>query len=372
MIKRSAKVAIHPQALQHNLQQARKAAPDSNVLAVIKANAYGHGAVETAGILYPFTDGFAVSCIPEAIELRDAQIDLPLTVLQGPQQDEHLRIAFHHRLRLVLHDPSQLSLLENFSGIPDKPLDVSIKLDTGMHRIGFDPADASWLYEKLSKHPLVNKDTLQFMTHLSCADDLDNTYSMQQIQRFKSATASFQCQTSIANSAGILGWPSSHADWIRPGIMLYGSSPFIDNLQKNSAEKHNLQAAMTFSAPLIAIHTLKKGDAIGYGASWRCPRDMLVGVVACGYADGYPRHAEQDTPLWLNGKEAPLLGRVSMDMIVIDLTGFNSVDLGQIARIGDMVECWGENLSIDRIARHAETISYELLCNAGSLAKTHD
>jgi len=365
-MKRSAEVTIHPEALQHNLQQAKKAAPDSKVLAVIKANAYGHGAVSTAGILYPFTDGFAVSCISEAVELREAKIDLPITVLQGHQNDHDLRIAAHHTLRLVIHEQRQLSLLDNFSGIPATPFDLSIKLDTGMHRLGFDPALAPALHNKLTNHSLVNPDTLQFMTHLSCADDKTNEYSAKQIAQFKQSTNAFKNQTSIANSAGILGWQESHADWIRPGIMLYGSSPFINNHVGDTAKHYNLQATMTFSAPLIAIHTLKKGDSIGYGATWQCPMDMQVGVVACGYADGYPRHAKTGTPLWINGRQTQLLGRVSMDMIVIDLSS-NNRDNHHGAQCGDLVECWGENIHVDTIAYHAETISYELMCNVGNI-----
>ncbi len=371
MKRRSAEVTIHPEALQHNLKQAKKAAPGSNVLAVIKANAYGHGAVATAGILYPYADGFAVSCVSEAVELRQAKIDRPITVLQGHQNDADLRIAAHHGLCLVIHEQNQLTLLDNFSGIPAKPFDISIKLDTGMHRLGFAPELSTALFDKLSKHSLVNAAKLQFMTHLSCADDVNNDYTVKQIKQFKKATEAFRLQTSIANSAGILAWQDSHADWVRPGIMLYGSSPFINNhKQENSADKYNLHATMTFSAPLIAIHHLKKGDPIGYGASWCCPEDMLVGVVACGYADGYPRHAQSGTPLWLNGVEIRLLGRVSMDMIVVDLSRFtanNEANKQQQARLGDRVECWGENIAVDRIAHHAETISYELLCNAGNI-----
>jgi len=365
-MRRSAEVTIHPEALQHNLQRAKKAAPDAKVLAVIKANAYGHGAVATAGILYPFTDGFAVSCVSEAVELREAKIDLPITVLQGHQNADDLRIAAHYKLRLVMHDQGQLRLLDNFSSKAATPFDVTVKLDTGMHRLGFDPAIATPVHDKLLNHSLVNPETLQFMTHLSCADDTQNEYSTKQIEQFKQATNTFNKETSIANSAGILGWQDSHADWIRPGIMLYGSSPFINNHVENTAKQYDLHASMTFSAPLIAIHSLKKGDPIGYGASWQCPMDMQVGVVACGYADGYPRHAKTGTPLWLNGQQTQLLGRVSMDMIVIDLSCFNN-DNHHGAQCGDRVECWGENISVDNVAYHAETISYELLCNVGNI-----
>lgn len=356
-MKRSSIVTIHPEALQHNLLQAKKAAPDAKVMAVIKANAYGHGAVETAGILYQLADAYAVSCINEAVELREAKIDLPISVLQGPQNDNDLRIANSQKLRLVIHHQSQLNLLDNFSGLSSTGFDITIKLDTGMHRLGFEHALAESLYKKLKSHPLVNPNTLQFMTHLSCADDLENNTSRLQIEQFKHATDAFKVEKSIANSAGILGWKESHAEWIRPGIMLYGSSPFI----YSSNKQIDLKATMTFSAPIIAIKHLQKGDSIGYGATWQCPEDMNVGTIACGYADGYPRHAPSGTPVWLNGKEAPLVGRVSMDMIVVDVSQHDNT------QVGDFAELWGENLSVDSVAHYAETISYELLCNAGNL-----
>lgn len=356
-MKRSSIVTLHPEALQHNLLLAKKAAPDSKVMAVIKANAYGHGAVETAGILYQYTDAFAVSCINEAVALREAKIDLPITVLQGPQNDNDLRIANSQKLRLVIHHQSQLSLLDNFSGLSSAGFDITIKLDTGMHRLGFEPTLAESLYTKLKNHPLVNPNTLTFMTHLSCADDLKNDSSRLQIEQFEQATTNITAEKSIANSAGILGWPESHADWIRPGIMLYGSSPFIES----SDIKTDLKAAMTFSAPVISIKKLKKGESIGYGATWQCPQDMSVGVIACGYADGYPRHAPSGTPVWLNNQEAPLIGRVSMDMIVVDVSQYKDV------RVGDFAELWGQKLSVDSVAHQAETISYELLCNAGNI-----
>lgn len=362
-MKRSARVTTHPDSLQHNLLQAKKSAPTSKAMPVIKANAYGHGAVETAGILYQHADAYAVSCIPEALELRDAKIDLPITVLQGPQNDNDLRAAISHKLRLVIHDQSQLSLLNNFSGTQLSSLEVTIKLDTGMHRLGFAPLLSENVFTQLKNHPLVDSQTIQFMTHLSCADNLENIYSSEQIEQFTSATHAFKVNKSIANSAGILGWPKSHADWIRPGIMLYGSSPFMNSGTENSPlnrDKYHLKASMTFEAPIIAIHTLKKGDPIGYSGTWQCPEDTLVGVIACGYADGYPRHAQSGTPVWLNNKETQLLGRVSMDMIVVDLSQHEG------ARVGDLAELWGKNLNVDRIAHSAETISYELLCNAGN------
>ncbi|MEE9445779.1 MAG: alanine racemase [Cocleimonas sp.] len=355
-MNRSATITIHPKALQHNLNQAKKSAPNSKVTAVIKANAYGHGAVATAGILYPDTDGFSVSCIQEAVELRQAHIDLPITVLQGHQSSDDLRIAMHYGLRLTVHDERQLSLLDLFSHT--HRFDLNIKVDTGMHRLGFHPDKTSSIYKKLKEHALVNPKNLMLMTHLSCADELDNDTTKKQLTVFDKACSGINTPRTIANSAGILGWKTSHADWIRPGIMLYGSSPFSAINRK----EYDLQTTMTLNAPVISVHQLKKGDSIGYGATWQCPNDMNVAVIACGYADGYPRHASSGTPIWLNGEKAPLLGRVSMDMIVIDVNHIKE----QAVQVGDIAELWGNHINIDEVAKNAETISYELLCNAGN------
>lgn len=355
-MKRSARITIHPEALQHNLQQAKNAAPQCKVNAVIKANAYGHNAVDTAGTLYPLADGFAVSCIPEAVELRQAHIDKPITVLQGYQTTNDLRIAEAHQLRLSIHDENQLALLDEYSG--SYHFDINLKLDTGMHRLGLSPDKAINIYNKLKSHPQVNPEQLMLMTHLSCADDPNNPYTQQQLDTFTDACRNIPTQKTIANSAGILAWKASHADWIRPGIMLYGSSPF--------AEKHrdtlNLKAAMTLTAPIIAIHKLKKGDFIGYAATFECPKEMTVAVIACGYADGYPRHAAIGTPVFIHGQEAKLLGRVSMDMIVVDIDHMDNDTI----RVGNIAELWGKHLSVDTVATSAETIGYELLCNSGN------
>ena len=351
-MKRSARIIIHPKALQHNLQQAKLAAPNSKVVAVIKANAYGHGALASAEALHK-ADAYAVSCIPEAIALREAGIQHPIIVLQGHQNLDDLLAASKLQLRLVIHSKAQLPFLDQLG---DSKVQAALKLDTGMHRLGINPNDASIIFNALKKHRNIDAD-IWLMTHLSCADDLNNTQTNTQLDTFSQHTHSLSAPSSLANSAGILGWPASHADWIRPGIMLYGSSPFTH--QDNGREQYNLQAAMTLIAPLIAIHQFKKGEAIGYGASFHCPQDMQVGIVACGYADGYPRHATTGTPVSINNTETHTVGRVSMDMIAISLHTIS-------AKVGDLVELWGTRVSIDRVAHHAETISYEILCNAGN------
>jgi alanine racemase len=369
-MKRSSRITIHPEALQHNLKRAKQVAPNSKTLAVIKADAYGHDAVATAGILHETADGFAVSCIPEAVELREASISKPITILQGHQSVDDLRTAAHYNLRLTVHSDRQLSLLNQYSHKPSnnssddsagKGFELNLKIDTGMHRLGFQPERTAELYKKLSNHSQVNAESLILMTHFSCADVLDNKATKKQLSCFKKAKDSIKSSTPIikscANSAGILGWKDSHTDWTRPGIMLYGSSPFASSHR----DEHDLKAGMTLNAPIIAVHNLRQGDSIGYGASWQCPNDMSVAVIACGYADGYPRHAKSGTPVLINGENTSLVGRVSMDMIVVDI---NHLENGSI-QVGDMAELWGQNLSVDIVAQYAETISYELLCNAG-------
>lgn len=351
-MRRSARITLHPHALQHNLQQVRYAAPDAKVLAVIKANAYGHGMLDVANIL-DNADGYAVACMPEAVELRSAGTQHPILVLQGHQNLQDLHAASEYQLRVVIHDQAQLAYLDQ---LDSERIRIALKIDTGMHRLGIPPEDVNTLYNKLKKHRNIDAD-IWLMTHLACADDVNSPATTQQLNRFVHATDTITAPTCIPNSAGILGWQASHSDWIRPGIMLYGSSPFES--KQHDRTQYNLQAAMTLNAPLIGINQLKKGDPIGYGASYHCPDDMIVGAVACGYADGYPRHAATGSPVSIKGIETHTVGRVSMDTIMINLDNIS-------AKVGDLVELWGENISVDRVAQHAETISYELLCNAGN------
>ncbi|HRJ51644.1 MAG TPA: alanine racemase [Candidatus Thiothrix moscowensis] len=353
-MKRSARAIIDSSALRHNLARCREVAPNSLAMTVIKANAYGHNMLKTAETL-SHANGFAVSCIQEAMELRQARFIHPILVLQGFNSLQTLKAAAEHRLRVVIHDRYQLDLLD--SAPASIKVDAALKLDTGMHRLGLPIEQASNLFEQLSKHSNI-KPTPWLMTHMACADEPENPHTQQQLERFAKYTAGLQAPRSIGNSASILGWPQTHVNWVRPGIMLYGSSPFVNGNHKGD----DLQPVMTLTAPIIAIHTIAKGESIGYGASWTCAEDTRTGVVAIGYADGYPRHAPSGTPVWINGKETRILGRVSMDMIVIDLTTVE-------ARIGDQVELWGKHLSVDRIAKAAGTISYELLCNAGNLCQ---
>ncbi len=362
-MSRPARITIHSAALRHNLLVAKQAAPNTKVMPAIKADAYGHGIIQTATTLQDLADGFIVACMSEALALRDCKIDSPLLVIQGAQSIEDLKVAEEKNIRLVLHDEFQLEILDSYSSHGSShsssqgKIKIALKLDTGMHRLGIEASLAKHYYKKLQALTNVHSD-IWLMTHLACADDMKNDYTNQQIKSFDHHTQSISATKTIANSAGILAWKSSHKDWVRPGIMIYGSSP----ITSENREHFNLQASMTLTAPLISIHNLKKGDAIGYGSSWACPQDMKVGVVACGYADGYPRHAASGTAVFINGATTQTLGRVSMDLMVVDLTNIST-------EIGQLVELWGKNINVDDVAQSSETISYELLCHAGSCCK---
>jgi alanine racemase len=345
---RKTQVTINLPALRHNLRKARNSAFNARVMAAIKANGYGHGLVRVARALAE-ADSFGVACLDEAIQLREAGIDKPITLLEGLFHLDELAAVMAHDLELVLHHPHQLGLLEQ--GMADTPVKVWLKVDSGMHRLGFPPEGIGMLWQRLSRLG-ERVSFLGFMTHLANADDREDQTTAWQLECFSQALAELPGERSIANSAAILGWPESHSDWVRPGIMLYGASPFLGG----RGSEEGLQPVMTLHSELIAINPMKRGDAIGYGGTWRCPEDMAVGVVAVGYGDGYPRHAPTGTPVLINGVRVPLIGRVSMDMITVDLRTLPG------AKIGDPVVLWGDGLAVEEIAEMAGTISYELLC----------
>jgi alanine racemase len=344
---RPARACINLKALQHNFSRVQRAAPRSAVMAIVKANAYGHGVLGIAQGL-PAAAAFGVASTEEAIELREAGFDRRIVLLEGPFGQADLDLINGYRLDVVIHSDHQVALLEQ--GPLTRPLDVWLKIDTGMHRLGFSPGDVDAIAGRLGNIPRVAM--LRYMTHFACADDLDDAATGAQLQLFQQARGGRQLECTLANSAAILGWPDTHYEWVRPGIMLYGSSP----LMGRSAASLDLQPVMTLSTRLIAVNARRKGDTVGYGGDWVCPRDMNLGVAAIGYGDGYPRHAPGGTPVLVNGKPASLAGRVSMDMICIDLS--DCPDAG----IGDEVVLWGEGLPVDDIAAQAGTISYELLC----------
>jgi alanine racemase len=345
---RPARAVIDLKALRANLQRVRAAAPLARVLAVIKANAYGHGLVRVAEALHE-TDAFGVASVEEALVLREAGIAHPIVLLEGFFEPGELAEISRHRLSIVIHHEHQLQILEK-SDIA-RPVSVWIKVDTGMHRIGFDPAQVAAVYQRLRGSNKVAA-RIRLMSHLANADDRNDDCTDRQLAGFLAAVEGLDGEHSLANSAGVLAWPQTHMEWVRPGIMIYGVSPFPDS----SAQQEGLTPVMTLTSRLIAINTFRRGDTIGYGGNWVCPEDMPVGVVAIGYGDGYPRSMTAGAPVLVRGQRAAVVGRVSMDMLCVDLRQVPQ------AQIGDEVELWGRNLPIEEVARLAGTIPYELLC----------
>lgn len=365
-MSQSAVARIGVAALQNNFEQVRRSAPGCRILAVIKANAYGHGLLEIAGMLAS-ADALAVSRIDEGIRLREANIRQPIVVLSGCTDRQGLELSIQHELQLVVHSNLQVELIEALPRSAlrdDSRLSIWLKIDTGMGRLGISPATASAIVDRLRTCSSV-ADDLRLMTHLACADDLTDTTTVDQLRRFADAATDWEGDISVANSAGILGWPQATRrgpelqykgdNWVRPGLMLYGVSPFPD---KSSADL-GLQPVMSFEAPLISIGSLKQGSRVGYGGDWVAPRDSVIGVIAAGYADGYPWRLGDGTPVLVNGMPAQIVGRISMDMISVDLTGLSSV------RVGDRVVLWGEQPEAADLARRAGTSVYELLTGVG-------
>jgi alanine racemase len=336
---------IHTDALRHNLAVARRHAPQSKMMAVIKAHGYGHGLLRVASALQD-ADGFAVLNISEGIALREAGFGQTILLLEGLFDADELAIAAEHRLAAVVHSEPQLLMLEAVQGIP--AIDVFLKVNTGMNRLGV-PIGRFWsFYDRLRVCKSVGQITL--MTHFATADE--ETGIVAQFDLFDELTREISLPRTMANSAAILRYPQTHTDWVRPGIMLYGATPFADQ----SAADLGLQPAMTLSSEIIGIQTLQPGDSVGYGRRFIAERQTRIGVVACGYADGYPRHAPNGTPIAIAGKRTRTVGRVSMDMLYADLTDIPEAD------IGSPVELWGTQVPVDAVAEASGTVGYELLC----------
>lgn len=347
-MSRPARALVDAEALRHNLLQVRQHAPRAKVMAVVKANAYGHGLSWVSRTLGE-ADAFGVSSIEEGIQLRKAGVTKPVCLLEGFFTADELPQLAEFQLSPTLHHDMQLQILAQAK--PGTKLPVWVKIDTGMHRLGFTPERLADVLKQLRQCAVVGD--IRVMSHLATADVTTDTTTKSQIDCFLSQAKGLGLETSLANSAGILAWPESHLDWVRPGIMLYGSSPVAGK----SAAQFKLKPVMTLQTALIAVQRRHKGEAIGYGGDWHCPEDMPVGVAAIGYGDGYPRHVPPGTPVLVNGKRVPLIGRVSMDMITLDLRTQAQ------AKVGDPVVLWGEGLPVDEVAQSAGTISYELLCH---------
>ncbi len=348
--QRRARLTLNPNALSHNLSRVREFAPDSQIMAVIKANAYGHGILAAAAQLQT-ADMFAVAMAEEAFFLRASGCTKPLLVLHGFFDSQQLKKFSELNISTVVHQQQQLEQLLKCQ--LSAPLDVWLKVDTGMHRLGVSVEEVETCFAQLNNALNVNK--IYIMSHYANADTKNNLLNNNQLDKIIKVNYNIRASCSMANSAAIMRLPKSHFDVVRPGIMLYGSSPFSDA----SAANLGLQAVMQFESELIAIKPIKRGDAIGYGSTYITDKDLTMGVVAVGYGDGYPRHAKNGTPVWLNGQCCNLLGRVSMDSICVDLTDVT-------ASIGDRVVLWGTELSVDEVAVASDSLSYELLCNAGA------
>lgn len=348
MIATAAYAGINLDAARHNLIKVRSCSPQAKVMAVIKANAYGHGLLRMAKALEN-ADAFAVARVDEGVRLRKAGIRQRIAVLQGFTDMEELQHLIDFQLEAIIHSYHQLDLIESWQG--QGALSVWLKIDTGMNRLGFKVEDAGHVHQRLNRCEIIKK-PINLITHLASADDETSAFTTKQIKLFNDTVSYYEGERSIANSAGILAWQNAISDWVRPGIMLYGISPFPDS----TGLELGLEPVMSLHSKLIAVKPVAKGETVGYGNSWLCDKATTLGVVAIGYGDGYPRYTKQGTPILVNDQRVPLIGRVSMDMVTVDLA--TQPD----ALPGDKVTLWGNGLAVEEIANYADTIPYTLVC----------
>lgn len=340
-------------ALKHNAQIARQSAPASKLWAVIKADAYGHGALPVAAAISAQADGLIVARVSEGLALRAAGHKEPILVLGGFHDGQELEQAYEQQLQLLIHSPVQLQQLQQ-SGLK---LRCWLKVDSGMHRVGFAPPEVAAAHRQLQQ---ISGQEVGLLSHFACADDPADNATAAQLACFNAATAGLIGPRSLANSAAILAHPASHADWNRPGIMLYGGAPLVGQ----AASTHALKPVMTLASRVVAVRPLAAGEAVGYAASWRSSKATRIAVIAIGYGDGYPRHAPSGTPVLINGQRYPLAGRVSMDLI--------TVAIGDAAiSEGDEAILWGEGLAASEIANCANTIDYALFCGVTARVARH-
>ncbi len=375
-MSRPTSITVDLAAIRANLRTVKQLAPESNILAVVKANAYGHGAVPVAKSIEAYVDKLTVSCVEEATELRQEGISKPIVLLEGAFEASELDWVSANQCEPVIHNEQQLQQL--IQADLASPLSVWLKIDTGMHRLGIAPTEVTRFYQAL--HRSKNVKGVVLLSHFSCADEISGvstglpdalgtpisapTQSFTQYQGriFEQSLGALidanltdfdpsDLTCSLANSAAILAWPDYHLDWVRPGIMLYGVSPF-SHAQANAEQ---LVPAMTFSSEITALRSLDAGQSVGYGNTWTAQRPSVIATVAVGYGDGYPRSAKSGTPVLVNGQRTRLVGRVSMDLITLDVTDIPSVELGS------KVILWGDSLSVNEVANWSDTIGYELV-----------
>jgi len=338
---------IDPAAIGHNLARVREFAPDSRVMAVVKADAYGHR-IDLCLPPLEFADMLAVATIEEARAIRRLGNGLPVLLLEGVSDHGDLAVAADLGLELTVHHPHQLEALERFGRSPARRL--WLKIDTGMHRLGVPVEAAAQMHRRLQA--LAGVEQVNLMSHLACAEEPSHPLNALQLERFSTATEELEGERCLANSAGLINLPQARFEWVRAGLVLYGIAPFSGQ----PAPELGLEPAMTLTAELMAVNHVAAGESIGYGARFRADRDMTVGVASIGYGDGYPRSMIDGAPVLVDGRCCRMCGRVSMDMITIDLASCPD------ARVGDEVVLWGRGLPIETVAEYADTIPYELVC----------
>jgi len=343
---RAAQAVVDLSAIEHNFRLAKLQAVDAKAIAIIKADAYGHGAIAVAQKLAPIADAFGVACIEEALELRAAGIDTPVLLLEGFFSADELPLIAQHNFWTALHSVFQVDLIRQAK--LSMPINVWPKMDSGMHRLGLNATEIVDVYQQLQAMDNVNEIVL--MSHMACADDLDSDMSVKQLAKFDEAVAGIDATHSFANSAAILSNPDAQRQWLRAGLMMYGASPF--------AHAHpladQLKPAMCFTTQVIAMREVAAGGAVGYAASFVCDVPRTIATIAIGYADGYDRHIVNGSPIVVAGQLAKIAGRVSMDMVSVDVTGLSDIE------IGSEVELWGNVLNVNEVAKAASTIPYTL------------
>lgn len=340
-------LTIDLDALKHNLKRVRESAPGRQVMAMVKANAYGHGLVRAAKALSD-ADALGVACLEEGMALREAGITQPIVLMEGLFNPDEVDIAAKHDFILVVHHLPHVEMLEKTTNPHVFP--IWLKINTGMHRLGVSADQLDVIYQRLSLLKNIKK-PIGLMTHFAEADMIQSEATSTQINLFNKLITHFTGPRSLSNSAGILAWPQAHGDWVRPGLILYGASPFQDK----TGVDHGLRPVMTLSSQLIAVISVKQGGMVGYGGTWAAPKDMHIGIVGVGYGDGYPQSAKNETPVLVNGEECKLVGRVSMDMLAVEVSHLSH------AKVGDAVTLWGVGLPVERIARNSNTSAYEIL-----------
>lgn len=354
-VMRPAWASIDLPALAHNLRAIRGFAGNNRVLAILKANAYGHGLTRIAQALTDI-DAIGVARLDEALQLRNAGVTKPIVLLEGFFSADQIPVLAASNIEPVVHSTLQLQQLAEVANLTDR-IKVWLKVDTGMHRLGVEPEDVSACYQRLYELPQVQGKPI-LMSHFACADEPNHSKNTSQITMFAQlhsdlSAAHGEVVTSLSNSAALLSNMAPQFDWVRPGLSLYGISPFANEC----GEQHGLKAVMTLQASIISVRKVAAGETVGYGAAWQPKADTNIGIVAIGYGDGYPRHAPEGTPVYINGRCYPLVGRVAMDMLTVDLGADLEVELGDTAQL------WGKDLPVEIVAKAVGTIPYELLCN---------